>query len=315
MLNLHTRSVTTIQDAGQPAAWTRAELEEVVTRLFDRSTGASMDGTHPTRIDGTERRRVIAGIIELGLQPEVLAALRQRRDPPEAVRDLATRYAFAALMIEGCAFADLDPLSQAMIRYTLGVIYKRAFQVAQHFGEDPLDEDPGLLLSLCKCLSRYLPARPMRAHIQWKLDHYESAVSRALRQIENLVTRPEIAPDFAAFVLSTALPNPFKAQLLHMARGGGRSGLNYEAVIRFFALDETTAWVKRYAGDVQTARTLYDEQEYADIPWRGKRHLPQDRRQGYLDAALASLDRREQESLDDDKWDMHDLVDPTAFIA
>jgi len=279
----------------------RQTLKHSMASLSDRGT--------------SERRAVVGEIVALGMQPEILAALRGRKDPDEAIPDLVTRYAFAALMLDGRAFHELDLLSQAMIQHTLNVIYKRAYQVARRMGEDPLDEDPGLLLSLCKCLSRYVPRKPIGAHIQWKLEHYEGAVSRAIRQIENLVKRPEVAGAFVAYVLETALPDELKAQLLQMARGGGRTGLDYKATIRFFALPATVEFVKGFAGTVQTARTLYDEEEYEGIAWHGKRRLPAKRRQGYLETALNRLERRQEASLDTDDLNLHDLLDPLSGLA
>jgi len=292
-------------DAGRVGCavrWTESLLRRSVEQLFRQAL------EHEDRdLDGMEA--AADALVELGLRPKVFEALCQRRDPQEAVRDLATRYAFAQLMIENRRFQDLDPLSRMMIRHTLDVIYKRAFQVAERTGEDPLDEDPGLLISICKCLSHYVPRKPLRAHITWKLRHYEGAVSRAMRQIENLVRRPEVTKSFAALVIEASLPDTFKAQLLQMARGGGRAGLDYGAVIRFFARSSTVSWVKRWADTVQTARTLYCEEEYEGIPWRGPRRLPRRRRQGYLEAALASLARRDEVSLDTPDWDLHDTLD------
>jgi hypothetical protein len=286
---------------GAEITWTEAGLRRGVAALQQGMLGR-------LGRPGDRDHWVALEIVELGMRPEIAAALRGRQDPQEAVRDLATRYAFQALMGEGRAFHDLDRMSQALIQGTLDIIYKRAAQVAARLGEDPLDEDPGLLLSICKSLSRYVPKRPMGAHISWKLNHYESAVCRAMRQIENLVTRPEVVEPFVACVLDAPLPDVFKAQLLQLARGGGRSGLNYEAVIRFFALPATVDFVKDFAGAVQTARTLYTEDEYAGIPWRGARRLPANRRQGYLEAALAQIERAGEASLDTGDFDLHDLV-------
>lgn len=243
---------------------------------------------------GLGRASTVDAIVRLGMQPDVLAALRGRRDPSEAVRDLAIRYAFSALMEKGQAFGKLDPLSQALVQRTLDLIYDRAFQVARRTGEDPLDAEPGLLLSLCQSLARYVPRKPIGAHISWKLHHYEGATSRAMRQIENLVRLPEVTDAFAAFTLDAAAADELKAQLLQMARGGGRQGVSYEAAIRFFAQPETICFVKRFAATVQTARTLYDEEEYDGIPWQGARRLPAGRRQGYVEAALAQLEARKE---------------------
>jgi hypothetical protein len=247
------------------------------------------------------------------MQPDVLAALRERRDRQEAVRDLATRCAFAALMEQGHAVYELGPLYQALIQHTLDTIYERARQVEARVGEDPLDEEPGLLHSVCKSLSRYVPRKPMGAHLTWKLNHYESAVSRALRQIEHLVKLPQVTGQFVAHVLDALVPDVFKGELLQLARGGGRTGVNDEAVIRFFALPATVAFVKQFADSVQTARTLYAEEEYEGIAWQGKRRLPASRRQGYVEAALARLERLEEVSLDTEDVDLHDLVEARSF--
>ncbi|MEA3397493.1 MAG: hypothetical protein U9R05_08530, partial [Chloroflexota bacterium] len=112
------------------------------------------------------------------------------------------------------------------------------------------------------------------------------------------VTRPEVTEAFVDYVLDAAAPPVLKAQLLQLARGGGLRGMNYEATIRFFARPGTVAFVKGFAALIQTARTLYAEVEYADLPWRGKRKLPRDRRQGYLDTALAELERPTEVWLD-----------------
>jgi hypothetical protein len=74
------------------------------------------------------------------------------------------------------------------------------------------------------------------------------------------------------------------------------------------------AFVKQYAATLRPARTLYAEEEYAGLPWLGKR-LPADRRQGYLEAALAQMLRPYDRSLDfrepggaatgDDSGDQH----------
>lgn len=246
--------------------------------------------------------RTVEAIVALTRQPKIAAALRGRRDRREAVRDLATRYAFHRLMYEGASMGELDTLSRALIRRALDVIHKRARQVEHRRGDNPLDVDSGLLLSLCKSLGRYVPHKPMGSHIQWKLEHCESAVSRAMRQIKHLLTRPEVTELFVGFLLdelSASVAGPeLKAQLLQVARGGGLRGIDYEAIIRFFAHPEVVAFVKRFAETVQTARTLYAEEEYAAIAWRGRRRLPRGRRQGYLDVALAEMERPHNFRLD-----------------
>lgn len=278
-------------------AWTEVGLRQAVEALQRQTTRrAGASGA------------VVEAIVRLGLRPEMLAALRQRHDPEEAVRDLATRHAFELLMGRGQPFHALDGLSQALVQGTLDQIYRRAGQVAARTGEDPLDEDPGLLLSLCESLSRYVPRKPMGAHISWKLHHYEGAVRRAIRQIEHLVGLPEVAAALPDYILATSLPGEAKARLLLWLRGGDRGSLSYEAIVRFFALPGTAEFVKRFAGTAQTARTLYAEEEYDGMDWHGPRRLPERRRQGYLEAALASLERRSQESLDSPEHDLHDLL-------
>lgn len=239
----------------------------------------------------TAERRAVEAITALALHPTLLAALQQRRDRREAIRDVATRYAFAALMEGGKALGELDALSQALVHRALDVIEKRARQIERRRGENPLDVDPGLLFGICKSLSHYDCRKPMGGHIQWKLEHYETAVSRAMRQIQYLVTRPEVTEAFVDYVLDAAAPAVLKAQWLQLARGGGLTGVDYTATIRFFAEAETTAFVKGFAATVQTARTLYAEVEYVDVVWGGKRKLPAKRSQGYLETALAELER------------------------
>jgi hypothetical protein len=300
-----------------PLVWAEPALGQAVEALQEqvfRELDPGPDGR------SADDRRVVEEIVSLGMQPDILDALRGRSDPHEAVRDLATRYAFEALMVKGRALHELDPLSQALVLHTLDVIYKRARQVAKRTGEDPLDEDPDLSLSICRSLSRYVPRKPMGAHISWKLRHCENAVRRAMRQIENLVKRPEVTGPFVAYVLDGPALDALKAQLLQLARGGGRRGLDYEAVVRFFALPETVAFVKRFAATVQTARTLYAEDEYAGIAWQGRRRLPTARRQGYLEAAIAKLNRPQNVSLDaseedaDDGSDWHDVIPDAAAV-
>jgi hypothetical protein len=291
------RHVTAPSQFAGHAAWTEASLRQAVEALqrqMSQRSGAS--------------GAVVEDIVRLGLQPDVLAALQQRRDPEEAIRDLATRHAFAAIMGQGRPFHALDGLSQALIQRTLDLIYRRADEVAERTGEDPLDEDAGLLLSLCESLSRYVPKKPMGAHISWKLHHYEGAVRRAMRQIEHLVGLPELAAALPGYILEAALPEVVKARLLSWLRGSDQAGLTCEAIVRFFALPATVEFVKRFAGTVQTARTLYAEEEYEGIAWHGPRRLPERRRQGYLEAALASLERRDEESLDSSGFDLHDLL-------
>ncbi len=266
-------------------------------------------GVKPEEI--TERRAVEA-ITALALQPALLAALQQRRDRREAIRDVATRYAFAALMEGGKALGELDALSQALVHRALDVIEKRARQIERRRGENPLDVDPGLLLGICKSLSHYDCRKPMGAHIQWKLEHYESAVSRAMRQIKHLVTRPEVTEAFVDYVLDAAAPAVLKAQWLHLARGGGLTGVDYTETIRFFARAETADFVKGFAATVQTARTLYAEVEYVDVVWGGKRKLPAKRSQGYLEMALSELERPNEVWLDGGDEDDEDEADEHA---
>ncbi len=246
----------------------------------------------------TAERRAVEALTALALQPTLLAALEQRRDRREAIRDVATRYAFAALLEGGKALGELDALSQALVHRALDVIEKRARQVERRRGENPLDVDPGLLLGTCKSLARYDCRKPMGGHIQWKLEHYESAVSRAMRQIKHLVTRPEVTEAFVDYVLDAAAPDALKAHWLQLARGGDLTGVDYAETIRFFAQAETVTFVKRFAATVQTARTLYAEVEYVDVVWDGKRKLPVKRTQGYLETALSELERPNEVWLD-----------------
>ena len=287
--------------ADQPAPWTEPLLHQAVETLYRHTV------KHPS-VDMVARCAV-AEIVRLGLRPDLLAALRHRRDPEEAVRDLATRYAFGELMEKGRAFQELDALSQALVQRTLETIYRRAEQVERRTGTNPLEADSGkrpLLLTLSAEIARHTLRRPIGRHIQWKLNHPETAVSRAVRQIEHLVRHTAVREDFVAYVLAAAVPegivpvdrtgDEFKAGLLLLARGGGRSAVDYEATIRFFALPETVAFVRRFADRVQTARTLYTEESYQGVPWEGRR-LPANCRQDYLGAALAEMERTRQRSL------------------
>ena len=310
--------------------WTETLLRKRLVALCRRLLGNSDAWTRDARL-----LRALSEIAYLGLQPDTLKALHARHDPDEAIADLATGYAFARLMRDGLPFHELDLLSQALIQRTLKLIYARAERLEGSFGENPLDEDPGLLLSLCRSLAGYVPHKPVGGHIAWKLMHYEGAVSRAMRQIEHLTGDPAVTEAFVAFVLAAELPEEirrrveetgadgvaaFKARLALMARGGGRGGLDPVATIRFFALPATVAFVKRFAGALQPARTLYAEEEYAGWLWVGKRALPRQRRQGYLEAALWQLERQQQAKsgtvgLDPDETDEPEdtaAVDPAA---
>ncbi len=293
------------RSAAAASEWTAALLRKHLVALCRRLLGAAGNWTTDARL-----LRALTEIVHLGLQPTMQAALRGRLDADEAVSDLATRFAFQQLMTEGRPCEALDPLSQALIRRTLTRLYAQADALERSFGENPLDEDQGLLVSLCRSVAGYVPHKPLGGHIAWKLAHYEGAVSRASRQIENLVRTPAVTEDFVAFLLAAELPEEirlrceetggtdgvpaFKARLALMARGGGRSGLDPVATIRFFALPATVAFVKRFAATVQPARTLYAEEEYAGLAWAGKRALPREHRQGYLEAALWQLERQQQ---------------------
>lgn len=292
---LSAKVVTVGQVPPQPKT-AQPECSQVVAKI--RETLEALQHQALTNPATAQDARAVAASVALALQPAVFAALQQRRDFQEAVRDIATRYAFHRLLIEGVALGELDGLSRALIRRVFDVIEKRARQVARKRGENPLDVEPDLLLSISKSLARYVPRKPMGGHIQWKLEHYESAVSRAMRQVKHLVTRPEVTEAFVDYVLDAEAPPMLKAQLLQLARGGGLRGMNYAETIHFFARPETVSFVKSFAATIQTAHTLYAEVEYADIPWRGKRQLPRDRRQGYLDMALAELERPTEVWLD-----------------
>ncbi len=282
--------------------WDETQLRRRVVALSGRLLGGGWT-------TDARQMRAISAIVHLGAQPALQAALRGRADLDEATRDLATRYAFERLMTAGEPYETLDPLSQRLIQRTLTRLYAQAERQESSFGENPLDEDPGLLLSLCRSVAGYVPHKPLGGHLTWKLAHYEGAVSRAMRQIENLVRTPAVTEAFVAFVLAAELPEElrvrveetgadgaaaFKARLALLARGGGRSGLDPVATIRFFALPATVAFVKGFAATVQPARTLYAEEEYAALPWAGKRALPREHRQGYLEAALWQLERQQQ---------------------
>jgi hypothetical protein len=261
-----------------------------VETLYRRLAGQS---------DGHKEATVVDAIVHLGLQPEILEALQERWDPDEAVRELGIRHAFEALIVRGHPMYRLDPMSRALIDQTLDLIRRRAEGVARRIGENPLEEDPALLYKLCETASRWVPRKPLGYYITWKLQRYEGKASRAMRQIENLAKHPQVTEAFVAYVLEADAKDDLKAYLLRMARGGGREGVDVRETIRFFARPETVAFVKCFAGTVQTARTLYAEEEYAEIAWQGKRKLPANRRQGYLEAALARIDPAKHESLEE----------------
>lgn len=305
--------------------WTSTFVHERLTALGQRIVGNSGPAT------GSDMQRAAhAAIVRQSEHADVQAALCERWDVDVAIADLATGYAFARLMLEGLPFFKLDPLSRTLIQRTLKQIYARAERLEVSFGENPLDEDPGLLLSLCHSLANYVPRKPMASHIAWKLAHYEGAVSRAMRQIENLVRTPAVTASFVAFVLDAELPAEirqrteelsadgvanFKARLVLLARGGGRRGLDPVATIRFFALPATVAFIKGFAATVQPARTLYAEEEYAALTWAGKRSLPRKRRQGYLEAALWQLERQQQAKSGTLDLEPDELDDPDAAPA
>jgi hypothetical protein len=277
-------------ESEETATWTEPNLRRAVESLYRRLAGQS---------DGHKELTVVEGVVNLGLQPEILDALQERWDPDEAVRELGIRYAFEALIVQGHPMYQLDPMSRALIEQTLDLIHRRAEGVARRIGENPLDEDPALLYKLCETASRWIPSKPLGYYITWKLQRYEGKTSRAMRQIENLVKHPQVVEPFVAYVLEADAEDDLKAHLLRMARGGGRKGVDVRETIRFFARPETVAFVKRFAGTVQTARTLYAEEEYAEIAWQGKRKLPANRRQGYLEAALTRIDPPKHESLEE----------------
>lgn len=305
--------------------WTAELLRKRLVALSRRLLGRTDAWTADPHL-----LRALGEIVCLGQQPDMLAALRTRQDPDEAIADLATGHAFARLMQDGLPFQQLGPLAQALIQRTLTQIYARAERLERSFGENPLDEDSGLLLSLCRSLAGYVPRKPLAGHIAWKLAHYEGAVSRAMRQIENLTRDPLVTEAFVAFVLAAELPEEirrrveetgadgvaaFKARLALLARGGGRRGLDPVATIRFFALPATVAFVKGFATTLQPARTLYADEEYTALAWAGKRALPHQRRQGYLEAALWQLERQQQAKSGTLDLEPDELDDPDAAPA
>lgn len=278
--------------SGRALDRTEAGLCRIVDRLYQRICPQ----TSPM-----ERRATVDAIVALGMQPEIRKALEGRRDPGIAAKDLATSYAFKVLLEQGRAIGRLDPLSQALIVATLDLIHKRAEKLSARLGENPLEEDHGLLLAICKGLAGYVPRFPMGFYITWKLKRYEGTTSRAMRQVKNLMRHPEVTEAFVAYLLEADAPGELKGWLAAYARGDNDAlrGVKYADVIRFFAQPETVAFVKGFAATVQTARTLYAEEEYEGIAWQGKRRLPAGRRQGYLDTALARLVQDNLQSLDD----------------
>lgn len=307
----HHTTRSALKKSTQSTCWTEAWLRRELAVL--RHAVLSPEAIR-TEKAGRQLADAENTLIRLSQQPEMLAALRGRRDPAEAVRDLATRCAFEALMVRGQPFHQLDPLSQALVQSTLDDLHERAEDAAQRLGENPLDADDRLLVEICQSLASYVPRKPMGGHIAFKLSRPESAASRAMRQIEHLVEDSRVQEAFVAFVLDARLcpevlerlqkvsaddhaADRFRARLVLLARGGGFKGLDWEATIRFFAQPETVAFVKRFAATYRPARTLYAEEEYGDVAWQGKR-LPADRRQGYLEAALAQVQRPHDRSLD-----------------
>ncbi|MBN2001738.1 MAG: hypothetical protein JXA21_00160 [Anaerolineae bacterium] len=281
--------------------WTEPGLRQSLWRLFHETVGAPP-------IDPLDKQALEA-MMHLTSQPAIQQALQQRRERDRTIvlRDVATRYAFAQLYQQRRSICELDALSRSLIRRTLDSIYHHAARIAQQIGEDPLDVDPELWLYFCKSIATYVPRKPLDAHIAWKLQHYESAVSRAMRQIKTLTTHPAITEAFVAYVLESSAPMELQAHLLQIARGGGLRGADYAAIIRFFAAPETLSFVKRFASTVQTAYTLYARSEYNDVIWRGRK-LRANVRWGYLEAALAQLQPATEESLDADTFDLHSLV-------
>ena len=215
-------------------------------------------------------QHIMVEIIDLACQPDIWAALQNRRDPQEAMGDVATRYAFSQLMVEKRDYRELDDLSRQLIHERLDNIHRRAANLALRRGEDPLIVEPGLLFKICEHLANYVPIKPMGVYIHGELNRPENEVMRAMRQIKNLVTHERVREAFIAFMLDASADDELKGQLLQMARSGRLSGVNYEATIIFFAQPETMAFVLRFADRVQTARTLYCQEAYrCNVPADG----------------------------------------------
>lgn len=293
--------------ATDPAAlWTAARVQQGICSLLREALGTAA----PTVAD----EQAVQAIVQLTLAPPIYPAVRRRqeRDQAAILRDVATRYAFAGLRQRPCG--ELDALSQHLIHATIRQIYECAAEVTRRVGEDPLDVDPRLWPYLCQSIAEYVPRKPLCAHIMWQLQHYESAALRAMRQLKTLLTHPRITTAFRDYVLDAPAPDALKAQLLQMARGGGLHGVDYRAVIHFFAEPATVAFVKRFAATVQTAYTLYERAEYHDVVWQGRK-LRADVRWGYLEAALAQLRPADEASLDEETFDLHSLVGETPDAA
>ena len=311
----------------QVAAWSEPALRQAVQALWSATIDVAYPRGHAVPAWGqAEAAATVEAIVQLGLQAEIQTALNERCDTAEAIRDLATRYAFAQAV--NCPHAPLDHLSQVMVARTLARIDQAAERAARMLGENPLDEDQGLVQSLYTSIAKFEPRKPIWRHIQYKVGRYESAASRCIRQIANLVHEPRVRCAFAEFAnahvqvahlpayLVTLLVNgvaaaetadatapmhpqdaaskavqEFRQGLIRMARGGTRTGLPVEATIRFFALPETVGFVKQFATWLQPARTLYAVAECADLPWAGRK-LPATCRWGYLEAALAQFERQ-----------------------
>ncbi|MCW5853914.1 MAG: hypothetical protein KIT87_27860 [Anaerolineae bacterium] len=281
---------------------------------------------------GRENADVTAAIVAFGTQPDLWAAMCQRADRKVAVQDLIVRRAFELLYVHQRSIHELDGLSQRLVAHTLDLIYTLADAAGEQHGANPLDVDDRLLMELGEQISHHTLHKSLAAHIRFRMARPEDPVREFVQKFEYLVTRPEIADAFVAFVHTVVLPRPFRAslrqlaagenahktddrleqefraQLQSVARGDRGVHVHPEAIIRFFALADTVAFVKRFADRQQTARALYAADEYDDVPWRGARRPQRGMRQGFLDRALAQVEARCQTALDTEDGDRHELI-------
>lgn len=289
--------------------WSVAELRQAMATLQREVTGRHVPA-------------VTDAIVAYATQPTLWAALCGRSDHQVAVRDVVVRRAFA-LVYTGRE-AALDALSRALLDHTLAFIQKTAEAEAQRHGLDPLDADDRLLVELGEQLAHHTLAKPLAAHIRFRLRHPEDPVREFMQKALYLVARTPMSEPFVAFVQAVPLPDEFqaclrdlasgadaqktddrlaaefRARLQALARGAKESAVRVhpEAVVRFFALPATVEFVAGFADRVQTARALYAPTDYADIPWHGPRKPQCTMRTGFVDRALAQVEARRERSLD-----------------
>lgn len=283
-------------------------------------------------LTGSENQQASEAILAFASQPAIWDALCQRPDRHVAVQDLIVRRAFEMLYSQKRSIHDLDLLSQHLVTHTLDLIERLAEEAGQRYGLNPLEADDRLLFELGEQISRHTLHKSLAAHIRFRLSRPEDPVREFMQKFQYLVTQPEVSEAFVAFAATVRLPRGFVAQLRRLAtdddalkpderlaaefrarlqataRGDKGLAPAPEAVVRFFALPETVAFVKGFAHCRQTARALYAAEEYEDIPWQGKRRLQCTLRQGFLERALDQVVSRHLDSLDAGEGDRHELI-------